>query len=108
MLLTYVPFPTFNDAKYIAEEILKRKYASCVNILPSVYSFYLWPNEDGIEKVCEANETIAFFKHTDTQTQHIRSYLEKVHPYDCPAIISIECKANKGFEAYLTSHQASP
>jgi len=82
-----------SDAVLLAKQLVAKKAAGCVVFLPAE-SVYVWK-----KKVAHEKEWLLLIK-TRTETR-VRSLLEKIHPYQLPAIMSLPAKANKTFEAWL-------
>jgi periplasmic divalent cation tolerance protein len=79
------------DAREIAEELVSRRLAACVNILPQVHSIYRWE-----EKVEHDNEQILLIKTLDERIDELRDFILKRHPYDVPEFVVIEIDALEG------------
>ncbi len=79
------------DAREIAEELVSRRLAACVNILPQVLSVYRWE-----EKVEHDNEQILLIKTLDERLDELREFILKRHPYDVPEFVVIEIDALEG------------
>lgn len=79
------------DAREIAEELVSRRLAACVNIIPQVNSVYRWNN-----KVEYDNEQILIIKTLDERIDELREFILKRHPYDVPEFIVIEIDAVEG------------
>ena len=85
--LVYSFYPKINHAKKIAELVLKKKLAACVNINKNINSLYIWKN-----KMCDENEIELSFKTNDKKVKQLISFLKLNHPYDCPAILAFPIK----------------
>ena len=48
----YVTFGSLNDAKRLGGELVKNKLAACTNIIPTIYSTYVWKNKTMTDKEC--------------------------------------------------------
>ena len=48
----YVTFGSLNDAKRLGGELVKAKLAACTNIIPTIYSTYVWKNKTMMDKEC--------------------------------------------------------
>lgn len=72
------------DAREIADELVSRRLAACVNILPQVYSVYRW--EGRIE---HDNEQILLIKTLDERVDELRDFMMKRHPYEVPEFVVI-------------------
>eukprot|EP00731_Ephydatia_muelleri_P025932 Em0018g32a len=89
-----VTAPSMEVAQSLSRNIIQRKLAACVNIIPQVVSIYEW--QGNIE---ESSECLMMIK---TQSRHIpelTSFVLAHHPYKVPEVISL--KISEGNEAYL-------
>lgn len=92
----YCPFPSMEEAEKAAQVLLDEKLIACANILPPGRSLYVWD-----EKVQKESETFVFFKTSiETASGTIRR-IEELHPYEVPAIIQFEAKANEAFADWI-------
>ena len=79
-------FPSKQSVTRIANKLVKKKLAACVNIT-KISSVYTWKG-----KVENQNEYLAFFKTTKKNQSTLKKELKKLHPYDVPesAEINVE------------------
>ncbi|WP_251358797.1 divalent-cation tolerance protein CutA [Kangiella sp. TOML190] len=70
-------------AESLARQLVERKLAACVNLIPQVSSVYAW--QGAIEKT---QEVILLIKSTAEQFTAIEELLTKQHPYEIPELIS--------------------
>ena len=83
------------EARRIAHELVKRRLAACVNIVPQIESVYRWKGE-----VETATEWLLVIKTTAGAFERTtRSRSEKLHSYDVPECIEITIE--DGSPAYL-------
>ncbi len=82
------------DARRLAEELVKRRLAACINIVSGVHSIYWWEG-----KVEEGDEVILFIKAPTNRVGELIEQIKKIHPYDVPEVIALE--VSKGLEEYL-------
>src|SRR2546423_6608850 len=81
-------------ARRIAQELIERRLAACVNIVPQIESVYRWQGEVEI-----ATEWLLIIKTTAEAFQSLRDAIGKLHSYDVPECIEITIE--NGSEAYL-------
>ena len=48
----YVTFGSLIEAKKLGKKLVKEKLAACTNIIPTIYSTYVWKNKTMIDKEC--------------------------------------------------------
>jgi periplasmic divalent cation tolerance protein len=93
-LLVCTNLPDAQSAHALARDLLERRLAACVNILPGVRSAYRW--QGGIE---EASETSLMIKTTQLRYAALEQAIAAAHPYEVPEIIAMPIVA--GLPAYL-------
>lgn len=87
--------PDAASAEVIAQTLLERKLAACINIMPGVKSYYTWKG------VCENTEEHLLIIKTQTSTYPtLEQAILELHPYELPEIIAVPIAA--GLPAYLT------
>lgn len=86
--------PRAEDAEFLARELVERRLAACVNILPPVTSIYRWRGD-----VERTEEVLMVVKTTEDRFEAVREAIVKGHPYDVPEVLGLEVKA--GHAPYL-------
>lgn len=86
--------PRAEDAEFLARELVERRLAACVNILPPLTSIYRWRGE-----VERTEEVLMVVKTTEERFEAVREAIVKGHPYDVPEVLALEVKA--GHAPYL-------
>ena len=71
-------------AKKIADTLVERRLAACVNILPNLSSVYEWQG-----KVETAEEALLLIKTTESRYPDLEKALREIHPYELPEIIAV-------------------
>lgn len=69
----------------IAEELVERRHAACVNIVPVHRSVYRWKGE-----ICDDREYFLFIKTEDTEYEAIEAAIRELHNYELPEILSFQ------------------
>ena len=82
------------DAERIARELVERRLAACVNVVPGVVSIYRWQG-----KVEREEERLLVIKTRGERFPALREALAAIHPYDVPELIAIPIE--DGSPAYL-------
>jgi periplasmic divalent cation tolerance protein len=72
------------EARKIARELVDRRVAACVNILPRIQSVYRWKGE-----VEESEEYLLLIKTAERKEEELRQAVGELHSYDLPECISI-------------------
>lgn len=91
--LVLCTFPSISDAEQAAHQLVNKKYAACVNILPQVRSVYRWQGQ-----VQQDQEVQLLIKTRQELIEQAQSLIESVHPYDVPEWLVIDI--TKGSDAY--------
>jgi len=83
-----------DQARRIAEGLLARRLAACVNIIPRVTSIFRWKDD----RIQEDEEWILLIKTTEQAFDQVRAALKELHPYEVPECIALPIDAgNKEF-----------
>jgi periplasmic divalent cation tolerance protein len=75
---------SLEESKKIAHELVGRRLAACVNIIPKIESVYRWQGE-----VEEAQEFLLLIKTTEAASARVREAIEQIHSYDIPECIAL-------------------
>src|SRR5947199_10742128 len=75
------------EARKIANQLVERRLAACVNIIPQIQSVYRWEG-----KVETAEEFLLIIKTTKARSANVQAAIRQLHSYDLPEciVISIE------------------
>ena len=76
-------FPSKQSVTSIANKLVKKKLAACVNIT-NISSIYAWKG-----KIENQSEYLALFKTSKNNKSKLKKELQKLHPYDIPEIAEI-------------------
>ncbi len=85
--------PDRREAETLAEGILGRRLAACVQ-MADIRSYFLW--EGSLQK---ENEVVLSIKTTEKRYAALEAYIREYHPYDVPEIIKLPVTA--GLPGYL-------
>src|SRR3954462_5867735 len=81
-VLLYTTWPSFVEAEGAGHEIVKRRLAACVNILPGMVSQYWW--KGAIER---AEETVMIVKPRASLADAASATGKELHRYETTAIM---------------------
>jgi periplasmic divalent cation tolerance protein len=70
------------EARTIAQALVERRLAACVNIVPQAHSIYRWR-----DKVEEAEEWLLLIKTTAAAFERVRDAIVQLHSYELPECI---------------------
>jgi len=74
---------TEEQAYLIAREIVARRQAACVNILPGMRSIYRWKG-----KICKDGELLLLVKTMEAEYEGVTATIRELHSYELPEILS--------------------
>ena len=72
------------EARRIANALVERRLAACVNIVSKIDSIYRWKG-----KVEEAQEFLLLIKTTESAVENLRDAIQELHSYEVPECISL-------------------
>ena len=72
------------EARKIAQALVERRLAACVNIVPRIHSVYRWQ-----DKVESAEEFLLIIKTTRHREESVISAIKEMHSYELPECIVI-------------------
>lgn len=82
------------EAQRIAKELVGRRLAACVNIIPGIQSIYRWQGT-----VQDDREWMLVIKSTHDLLEPLSSELRSLHSYETPEVIAVPIVA--GAKDYL-------
>jgi periplasmic divalent cation tolerance protein len=90
---------TEEQAYLIAREIVARRQAACVNILPGMRSIYRWKG-----KICKDGELLLIAKTMESEFEGIAATIRELHSYELPEILSFAAaRGEPGFLDWIVS-----
>ena len=81
-------------AERLAQQLVERRIAACVNIVGPIRSVYRWK-----DKIEHEQEYLLLIKTTAAQTERLQAALRELHPYELPECV--ELAIDGGTEQYL-------
>ncbi len=85
---------SLEEARSIAQTLVERQLAACVNVVPQIESVYRWKGE-----VETATEWLLIIKTTADAFDRLREALSELHSYELPECIEIAVE--DGSASYL-------
>ena len=76
--------PSASVARRLAENLLRRRLAACINIIPGVKSFFWWQG-----KIDRCSEWLLVIKTEKRILGQLSKAIRKEHPYETPEIIAL-------------------
>jgi periplasmic divalent cation tolerance protein len=86
--------PTREDAARIAEALVGRRLAACVQVIDTIDSTYWWQG-----KIERATEWLCIAKTERRLYAEVEAAIRDAHPYDVPEVLAFEIAA--GSDDYL-------
>lgn len=93
LLLVLITCPA-TAAETLAEALVERRLAACVNAVPGLRSTYRW--QGAVE---HAQETLLLAKTTAEALPALADAVHRLHPYELPEIVAVPIRT--GLPAYL-------
>jgi periplasmic divalent cation tolerance protein len=81
-ILIYSTFPSAEAAESVGGELVKRRLAACVNIIPGMTAIYIWQGQRQREAEC-----VMIIKTRARLADAVISEVRKLHPYTNPALL---------------------
>jgi len=82
---------SMDQACTIAEALVNRRLAACVNIIPGVASVYRWKG-----KVEKSGEWLLLIKTAQEAFEPVRDALKELHSYELPECIAVAIDDGSG------------
>ena len=90
---------TEEQANLIAREIVERRQAACVNIVPGVRSIYRWKG-----KICKDGELLLIVKTLEGEMDGVVATIRELHSYELPEILSFHVDhGEQGFLGWIAA-----
>jgi periplasmic divalent cation tolerance protein len=84
-LIVFITTPSVETGRQIADALVDRGLAACVNIISPINSIYVWQGKKQSDE-----ETLLIVKTTqDLFSEKLVPVVQEIHPYDIPEIIAL-------------------
>ncbi len=93
--MVYITVADRAEAESLADVLVRRRVAACVNILGAIQSVYEW--QGNVEK---SSEIAMIAKTTRSQFPALEKAVKEMHTYTCPCIVAWPVSA--GYMPFLT------
>ena len=84
MVLVLCTASTEKEAVGIAQTLVEREDAACVNIVPMIRSIYRWKG-----KVNSESEQLLLIKTTQANLEDVKKTVRELHSYELPELIAM-------------------
>ena len=90
---------TEEQAYLIARELVARRQAACVNIVPAIRSIYRWQG-----KICKDGELLLIVKTLQQEFEGVSATIRELHSYELPEVLSFAVsQGDQGFLDWIAS-----
>lgn len=83
------------EGEKIARQLIRKRLAACVNVVPKLSSFFFWEG-----RPCRENEVLLLIKTVKGEINRMVKDIKKLHSYSVPEILFF--KAQGGERQYLS------
>ncbi len=88
---------TEQQAVEISEELVAKRLATCINIVPCLRSIYRWKG-----KVCEDTEYLLLIKTPKRLFDQVSETIRELHSYELPEILGLDVdQAEETFQEWI-------
>jgi len=84
VILVLCTASTEKEALQIAQTLVEREEAACVNVVPMIHSVYRWKG-----KISSETEQLLLIKTTQALLEDVKKTVKELHSYELPEIVSI-------------------
>jgi periplasmic divalent cation tolerance protein len=90
---------TEEEAAELARELVCRRHAACVNLVPGVKSIYRWGG-----KVCRDTEYLLVIKTLASEYPAVEAAIRELHSYELPEIVALPvAHGESGFLGWIAT-----
>ena len=83
-IVVFMTAGSADEARRIADHLVKAQLAACVQVLPKIESVYRWKGE-----VQHEEEVLMLAKTTAVQFEELERTVRSIHSYDTPEIVAV-------------------
>jgi periplasmic divalent cation tolerance protein len=76
--------PNTEEAETLARKIIEAKLAACVQVLPTMKSFYFWENQ-----IQADSEHLLLIKTLAEKFDELEKFIRSNHRYDVPEVVAL-------------------
>lgn len=99
-IVVFMTAPGADEARRIANELVQRQLAACVQILPEIESVYRWNGEVQRDK-----EVLILAKTTAAQFDGLERAVREIHSYETPEIVAVRMsEVSEPYRAWLADN----
>jgi periplasmic divalent cation tolerance protein len=90
-IVVFITTANSEEAAQLADMLIARRLAACVQILPEVESVYRWQG-----KIERQREVLVIAKSVKAKFEELERELRAIHSYDTPEIVAVPLTAGSG------------
>ena len=99
-IVVFMTAGSADEARRIANELVERQLAACVQILPEIESVYRWKDEIEREK-----EILILAKTTAARFDALEKAVRAIHSYETPEIVAVPMsQVSETYRAWLAGN----
>jgi periplasmic divalent cation tolerance protein len=99
-IVVFMTSANADEARRIANELVERQLAACVQILPEIESVYRWHGEVQRDK-----EILLLAKTTAARFDDLERAVREIHSYDTPEIVAVPiAHVSEPYRAWLVDN----
>lgn len=99
-IVVFMTAPNADEARRIAQALVERQLAACVQILPEIESVYRWNGE-----VQRDTEILILAKTTAPQFDDLERAVREIHSYETPEIVAVPlAHVSEPYRAWLADN----
>jgi periplasmic divalent cation tolerance protein len=100
VIVVFMTSGNADEARRIANELVERQLAACVQILPEIESVYRWKGE-----VQRATELLLLAKTTAALFDDLERVVREIHSYNTPEIVAVPmAHVSEPYRAWLVDN----
>ncbi len=84
VILVFCTASTEKESLQIAQTLVEREEAACVNVVPMIRSVYRWKG-----KIASETEQMLLIKTTQALLEDVKKTVKELHSYELPEIVSV-------------------
>ena len=84
VILVFCTASTEKEAVDIAQALVEREEAACVNVVPMIRSVYRWKG-----KIATENEHLMIVKTTQALLEDVKKTVKELHSYELPELVAV-------------------
>ena len=84
VVIVFCPVSDEKEAATLAQALVQREEAACVNVIPQVRSLYRWKG-----KIHNENEHLLLIKTTQPLLEDVKKTIKELHSYELPEILAV-------------------